>query len=596
MKVLPVFPSFPLSFWSYRYTVELIKKKATMPPTGLATVSAMLPPGDFEVMPVVDLNVEPLTDEHIKESDIIFASAMIVQRDSLEEIIDRAHFLGKKVVAGGPYPTSYPDEVSADHLVLDEAEVTLQPFLEDLLNGNPNHVYDAKSSLQRRANIALSKGGKPLLTKTPIPRWDLLKLNQYSSLAVQYSRGCPFNCDFCDITNLFGRDSRTKTPEQMINEIQAIYQTGWRGSIFVVDDNFIGNRAEVRKLLPALAQWQKDHNYPYTLFTEASMDLAIPANKDIRDGMIDAGFDSVFLGIESPDPEVLKNMHKGQNLMGATSPGEKIKVLQEAGFEVTGGFIIGSDKEKPDVFEHLFNFIQESGVVVPMAGLLTALRGTDLYRRLESEGRLLGDTTGNNTHSLNFNFKTQLDEKFLVDGYVGLLQRLFDSKNYYDRCRVLDSRRGEYHTINRIDKEGISAFGKLLYENSVKRPDIEFFKYLVGVAIKKPSRIAEAVAHAAKLRHFRIMTENTVEVRKYTEHTKSLYESFCSKVGELKGSAQERLQDIGVIERDIINKARIRYERLHEDFRQNALGALESLNRMILEYKQTHFSGLMQAS
>ena len=227
-------------------------------------------------------------------------SAMIAQRESTKEVIDKVHFYGKKIIAGGPYPTSYRDEISADYLVLDEAEVTLDPFLEDLLNDKPLRIYDSKSVKGRSLNTPLTKGGKPLITKTPVPRWDLLDLNNYSSLAVQYSRGCPFDCEFCDITALFGRESRTKTPEQMIEEVEAIRKTGWRGSIFIVDDNFIGKKDEVRKMLPVLTNWQKKNNYPFTFFTEASMDLAMPANKDIREGMIKAGFDSVLRNVKTP--------------------------------------------------------------------------------------------------------------------------------------------------------------------------------------------------------------------------------------------------------------------------------------------------------
>ncbi len=587
MRVLPVFPAFPPSFWSYRYAVDLVGKKATMPPTGLATVCAMLPRKHFDVMPIVDLNVEPLTDETIKKSDIIFTSSMIVQKNSLEELIERAHYFGKKVVAGGPYPTSYQDDVPADYLILDEAEVTLEPFLQDLLNARTQKVYNEANTLPRIQQELLSKSGKPKLNQTPIPRWDLLKLEQYSSLAIQYSRGCPFNCEFCDITTLFGRESRTKTPEQIIQEIEAIYTTGWRGSIFIVDDNFIGNRAEVRKMLPVLSAWQKKHKYPYTLFTEASMDLANPANKNIREGMIDAGFDSVFIGIESDDAEVLKKMKKQQNL-GAISPADKIRILQEAGFEVTGGFIIGSDGEKPDVFERIFKFIQTSGVVIPMAGLLTALRGTSLYNRLEREGRLRRETTGNNTHQLGFNFKPQLDESFLVQGYIGLLQKLFDSSNYYERCRVLSKRRGEYHHSNLVDAKGLHAFANLLFENTLIHPDMAFYKYLTQTAFSNPSRIPEAVVHAAKLRHFKIMTENTLEVMKYTEKTKSLYESFCEHANKIRGDAKERIRELGRVEKSVIKEAKIRYARLHDDFRENARGALDSLTSMVKSYKQNY--------
>lgn len=590
MKVLPVFPLFPPSFWSYRYSVELVRKKATMPPTGLVTVASMLPKDNFEVLPVADLNLAPLTDDQIKNADIVMASAMIVQRKSLEEVINRVHSLGKKVIVGGPYPTSYREEVKADHLVLDEAEVTLNPFLEDFLQDKALPVYDEKSVLQRRISTPLTKGGKPVLANTPVPRWDLLDLNQYSSLAIQYSRGCPFNCDFCDITNLFGRESRTKSPEQMIAEVEAIYKTKWRGSIFVVDDNFIGNKSEVRKMLPVLTEWQKQHKYPFSFFTEASMDLASPANKDIREGMIEAGFDSVFLGIESDDPVVLNGMNKKQNV-GNTTPAEKIKTIQEAGFEVTGGFIIGSDGEKPEVFDRIFNFIQESGVVVPMAGLLSALRGTTLYKRLELEGRLTGDTTGNNTHSLGFNFKTQLDEKFLVDGYMHLLNKLFDSQNFYDRCRVLASRRGNYHKLDLVDKDGVHAFLTLMYENTIKRPDIPFLKYFGEVALTNPSRIPEVITHAAKLRHFRTMTENTFRVAEYETHVNTLYEDFRARVEKIRGGAEVKLQQVVKLEQEVIARARKGYEKIHHDFREDAGKYFDKLRSDIAGFKRTYLPG-----
>ena len=366
IRTLPVYPEFPETFWGYKKSLEYIGKKAVMPPTGLATVMAMLQEERFDVQKIADLNTGNLTDEQIKNSDIIFTSTMIVQEDSHDEVVDRAHFFGKKVVAGGPFVTTYPYRTAADYVVTGEAEVTLQPFLEDLLNGTTQRVWTEKG-VAGRGLVQLTKRGKVEITDTPLPRWDLLNLEDYSCAAIQYSRGCPFDCDFCDITKLFGKESRTKTPEQMINELNALYDSGHRGSLFIVDDNFIGNRNHVKQLLPAIAKWQRERNYPFSLFTEASMNLAWENNEDILQGMNEAGFDFVFLGIESVDNEVLKLMHKGQNTK--MSQLEAVRKIQKSGLEVSGGFIIGSDGEKPNVFENLFNFIQEAGIPGSMPGL-----------------------------------------------------------------------------------------------------------------------------------------------------------------------------------------------------------------------------------
>ena len=381
--VLPVFPEFPFTFWSFKKSVEYVGKKAVMPPTGLATVLAMLPEEKFDIGRVVDMNIESLTDEQIKCSDLIFTSTMIIQEEAHNEVVDRAHYFGKKVVAGGPFVTTYPEKTTADYIVSGEAEVTLRPFLEDLLNGAEKGVWTEKNVLGR-GFVQLTKGGKVVLIDTPIPRWDLVDLNSYASAAIQFSRGCPFNCDFCDITKLFGRESRTKTPEQMILELDALYEAGHDGSVFFVDDNFIGNREAVRRLLPFLKNWQERNKYPFSFFTEASLNLAWDSNLDILQGMNEAGFDSVFVGIESVDNDVLKKMHKEQNTKMSLL--DAVRRIHGAGLSASGGLIAGSDGEKPDVFDRLFNIIQEAGIPEAMPGLLTAVRGTDLYKRLDSEG------------------------------------------------------------------------------------------------------------------------------------------------------------------------------------------------------------------
>lgn len=573
-RVLSVFPKFPVSFWSYKYAIEMLGKKATMPPTGLATVAGMLPRDKFDLDRIIDMNVEPLTDKQIDSADLVFASAMIVQKPSLEEVIERVHSRGKKIVVGGPYATSYSEQISADHLVLGEAELTLPPFVNDFFEGKARRIYDENSV--DKNNILLTKNGKPIITNTNIPRWDLLDLKNYYSMAVQYSRGCPFDCDFCDITKLFGKESRTKTPEQMVREFDALYTAGWKGPVFIVDDNFIGNASNVREFLPVLQEWQEDHKYPFSFLTEASMNLGNRNYKDILHGMVKAGFDHVFLGIESPDQDVIKKMNKGQNL---GDPLERIKNIQEAGLEVTGGFIIGADGEKDGASERLFNFIQEAGIVVPMPGLLTALKGTELYKRLDREGRIRHETSGNNTHNLGFNFIPERDEETLIRDYTNLLEKLFDSKNYFERCRTLNERRGEFHKLPVKFPSDIRAFGNIIYEKIIKHPDGYFARYLFEIALKSPSKIPLVIAQGVKLHHFQTMTEATLDVARYTEHTQTLYETFKQKVGNLKKTIN--LEEISSTKKEIMADARRKYARIHEDFRDRARQAYKNLLRNV---------------
>ena len=590
IKVLPVYPEFPDTFWGYKKTMKTIGKKAVMPPTGLATALAMLPEEKFEPQRIIDLNIEPLTDHHIKNADIIFTSTMIVQEDSHNEVIEKAHFHGKPVVAGGPFPTSYPERNSTvDFIVAGEAEATLQPFLEDLVNGAPQKIYTEKDVLRRRT-IPLTKTGRVDTTYTPLPRWDLLNLNNYYSAAIQYSRGCPFDCDFCDITKLFGKEPRTKTPEQMISEFNALYKAGHRGPVFVVDDNLIGNRRNLREFLPYLIEWQRNRNYLFSLYTEASMNLAWSENKDILEGMVEAGFDQVFLGIESIDPEVLKTMQKSQNTKMPQL--EAVRRIQQAGLEVTGGFIIGSDGEKPDVFDNLFNFIQESGIVVPMPGLLQVLNDTDLYKRLEKEGRLRGESRGNNTHQLSFNFKPQQDETFLIDGYKKLLEKLFSPKNYYERGRDLQRNLGPHHSLTRTNLEGLTAFGRSLRKQLFAKGGFEYARYLIETFIKNPHYFPEAVAQAIKLDHFSTITRATLEADDYIPHADSLYEQFMKRVEDIYSRYREnndkRMRLISEMAHNLIGKAEKQYERLHKDFRSGAKNALDNLKQRVSSYVENY--------
>jgi radical SAM superfamily enzyme YgiQ (UPF0313 family) len=582
-KVLPVYPKFPEAFWGFRETFKYVGKKAVMPPTGLLTVMAMLPER-FEAQKLVDLNVEPLTDEQIEISDIILTSTMIVQEESHNEVVDRAHSLGKKVVAGGPFVTTYPERTNADYIVAGEAEVTLRPFLEDLLNGSPQGIWTEKS-VSGRLPVQLTKGGKVEITQTPLPRWDLLDLKKYFSAAIQYSRGCPFDCDFCDITKLFGREARTKTPGQMRSELDALYNLGHRGSVFIVDDNFIGNRKNVKQLLPHIAEWQQERRYPFSLFTEASMNLAWDNNRDILEGMQNAGFNSVFLGIESVDNEVLKIMHKGQNTK--MSQLEAVRRIQQAGLEVSGGFIIGSDGEKRGSLDKLYNFIQEAGIVVSMPGLLTAIKGTDLYNRLEREGRLRGDSNGNNTHHLEFNFetKTELREEELLEGYKGLLGKLFNAKGYFERCRILQKNQGPHHRTKRSALEGFVILGRSIKGQLFTEGGWEYAKYLVGTVLTNPGYFPEAVAQAIKFDHFDTITKATLKADDYTKHAQSLYSQFSEKAGRIiasgKGNYSEKLNLISKTAENTLGRANEKYQRLHKDFRRGAEEVLRRLDEMV---------------
>ena len=380
MKVLFVYPEYPDTFWSFKHVLKFISKKAAFPPLGLLTVGAMLP--DEWQKKLVDLNVGSLKDEHIEWADMVFLSAMIVQKKSAQEIIDRCRAHGKKIVAGGPaFTTQHKEFIGVDHFVLNEAEVTLPLFLEDLEKGRLKHVY--------------TPAKRPDVVSTPVPLWPLININDYATLAIQYSRGCPYNCEFCDIVIMNGRIPRCKTPEQMKKEFQALYDVGWRKSVFIVDDNFIGNKGEVKKMLPALLEWQKEHKYPFTLLTEASTDLA--NDEDLMQMMSRANFFKVFLGLETPDRESLKECGKFQNT--SRDLVKAVHTIHRHGMQVMGGFIVGFDNDSETIFDAQINFIQQIGVVTAMVGVLTALPQTRLWHRLKDEDRLIGCATRERTRT-----------------------------------------------------------------------------------------------------------------------------------------------------------------------------------------------------
>ena len=495
MKILFIYPRYPNTFWSFKHILKFVSKKAAFPPLGLLTVAAMLPQ-DWEKK-LVDMNIASLQDKDLRWADYAFISAMIVQKDSVKEVIRRCKQHGLKVVAGGPlFTTGYEEFPEVDHLVLGEAEVTLPQFLEDLRKGSPKRLYLSKE--------------RPDITKTPVPLWELINLKHYASMTVQYSRGCPFDCEFCDITRMYGRVPRTKEPEQLLRELDALYEQGWRGSVFIVDDNFIGNKAKVkRQLLPAVIEWQKRKGHPFTLFTEASLNLA--DDEKLMQFMVEAGFDKVFVGIETPIEESLAECKKFQNV--GRDIAASVKKMQNHGMEVFGGFIIGFDNDPPHVFDSQISFIQRSGIVTAMVGLLQALPQTKLYERLKREGRLLRECTGNNVDS-SLNFIPKMDPQFLLSGYKRVLKTIYSPKKYYERIITFLE---EYRPVRKrpIHLEDVKAFMKSIwYLGVVSNFRRYYWKLLAKSLLKYRRSFPEAMTLALYGLHFqKIVEENLSETK-----------------------------------------------------------------------------------
>jgi len=418
MNTLLVHPAFPPTYWGMEYARLLSKRAALLPPLGLLTVAALLP-GDWEAR-LLDMSVESLRDEDLEWADVVFVGAMQIQQESFHDVIRRAHALGKTVVAGGAYPTTDPDASrDADSVVIGEGEDLIGTLCRDLEDGTLKPRYQASE--------------RPDVTRSPVPRFDLLRRNAYQAIGIQFSRGCPFNCEFCDIIEVFGRVPRTKSPEQLLREFDAVYKTGFHAMLFLVDDNFIGNKRAAKAMLPPLADWMRARDYPFDLYTEATINLA--ADDRLIELMVEAGFSSVFIGIETPSQESLKETQKTQNLrVDMTEATEK---LTRRGLEVMAGFIVGFDADDAGSFERQRAFIQNAPIPLAMVGLLSALPGTQLWRRLESEGRLFADWSGETFGRTNF--RTRLPEEELLDGYRKLLADLYDPDAYFARClRVLE--------------------------------------------------------------------------------------------------------------------------------------------------------------
>jgi len=490
MNVLLVYPRYPDSFWSFRHALKFVGKKAAFPPLGLLTVAALFPE-TWETR-LIDQNVRDVTDPDLAWADMVFVSAMTIQRDAVRDILARSRRLGVTTVAGGPLFTTAPEDFpEADHLVLGEAELTFPPFLDDLARGCAQRTY--------------TTDGRADLAQTPLPRWELLDTRDYAAMNIQYSRGCPFDCEFCDITQLFGRRPRTKSREQLTAELDALHTRGWKGGVFFVDDNFIGDRNKLkRELLPTIIAWQEEHGRPFSFFTESSIDLA--DDPQLMALMVQAGFTEVFVGIETPHEEGLHESGKVQNRNRDLL--ESVKRIQRAGLQVQGGFIVGFDSDPASIFEKQIRFIQESGIVTAMVGMLTALRGTKLHQRLADEGRLLRDASGNNT-AIALNFVPRMPVDTLIDGYRQILKSIYAPRPYYRRVVTFLK---EYRTppggFQPNPAHLRAFFTSILFLGVLGRERFQFWKLFVWSLVRRPRLFPLAITLAIYGFHFRKVAES----------------------------------------------------------------------------------------
>jgi radical SAM superfamily enzyme YgiQ (UPF0313 family) len=486
------YPEFPDTFWSFKRALEFVGKSTALPPLGLLTVASMLPREWSKRL--VDTNVRSLTKKDLAWADCVFISAMTVQRESARRMIAQCKAAGLRVVAGGPLFHSQLEQIEAvDHFILNEAEITLPDFLKDLAQGNPRRIYssDRFSDMQQ----------------TPIPLWELLNLKRYASMCIQFSRGCPFNCDFCNVTALFGQGVRVKTSRQILAELDSLYALGWRGEVFFVDDNFIGNKKVLKTdLLPALIEWRKNKK-GFLFFTEASINLA--EDQPLMEMMVEAGFSKVFIGIETPDEDCLAECSKIQN--SNRNLVEDVKRIQRAGIQVQGGFIVGFDHDRLSIFQRQIDFIQKSGIVTAMVGLLQAPPGTRLYERMRREGRLSGESSGDNVDGTT-NIVPVMNLEVLRDGYKRILHHIYSPDHYYSRIRTFLREYKPPKIRRTVRLSHILALVRSSYRLGIfGKERSQYWKLILWAQFRCPQLVPDAIILAIYGYHFRKICEEHVK-------------------------------------------------------------------------------------
>jgi len=489
MNILLVYPKFLETFWNLRYLLEILSKKAAFPPLGLLTVAAMLPESWNKKL--VDMNIHKLADKDIKWADVVLVGAMATQKDSTEEVLARCKKLGKKVILGGPILEIGCDEFpDADHLFLGETEDTIPGFLADLEAGKEKRIYLPE--------------GFPDVSNSPVPLWSLINPNDYISAMIQYNRGCPYRCKFCSVAKLNGQKPRPKSPAQFLKELDAAYNAGFRGPVFIADDNFIGDKKRAKEMLPHIVMWQQGNGYPFNLTTEA--DITLADDPELMDLMAKAGFRQVFLGMETPNEESLvecgKLQNTGRNLLVC------VKIIQSHGLVPMSGFIVGFDSDNPDTFAvQMIDFIQKSGIVVAMVGVLQAQPGTSLHEKLLKEGRLLEQASGNNTDCYP-NFRTVMPVEKLVQGFREIVETIYSPEKHYERiCNLLENYNPSNRPEKRINMSDLKTFVRAsLHISLFGGPKVGYYywKSLLSVIFSKKRRaFTDVVASHIYGAHFR---------------------------------------------------------------------------------------------
>ena len=493
MNALLIYPEFPDTFWNFKHALKFLGKRAAQPPLGLMTVAALLP-GTWKKR-LVDTNVERLRDRDLAWADVVLLSAMHIQRESLAVLMERCRARGLRTVVGGPIASSLSAaELKADHVVIGEAESLIGDLARDLEQGTAKAVYQAAE--------------RPAMETSPLPDLSLIKMHRYSTMAVQYSRGCPFNCEFCDIIEIYGRRPRTKTIAQVLAELDQLRAAGWREAVFIVDDNFIGNKARAKELCVALAQWRSQYKVSFDFNTEASLNLA--DDPELMQLMKDAGFVSVFLGIETPDESGLIASNKLQNTRRSLL--ESVARIQSYGMQVMGGFILGFDTDREDIFDRMVEFIQKSGIPIAMVGLLQAMPGTQLFRRLWREGRILSTGDGDNTGD-KLNFLPRMDAAILMEGYRSVLKRIYTCEAYYDRVKLYLSRTHSRNQKSNTRQKWLTMGNVRAFATSIVRQGVfdrqrwSYWKFLLTVAARYRHCVGTAMTLAVMGYHFQVMTD-----------------------------------------------------------------------------------------
>jgi radical SAM superfamily enzyme YgiQ (UPF0313 family) len=488
MNALMIYPEWPDTYWSFKHALPFQRKRAAYAPLSLLTVASLLP--KHWRTRLIDMNVQPLTEADLKWADVALLSGMLVHKADLIALLKRCRARGLRTVIGGPITTSLEALIPhADHIVAGEAEDLIGELTQDLERGTAKPLYRT--------------GQLPSLQLTPPPDLSLINPRYYSSMAIQYSRGCPFNCEFCDIIEVYGRRPRTKSAAQVITELDVLYDRHWRGPVFFVDDNFIGNKKNVKELLPAVAEWSISHGRPFSFFTEASINLA--DDTQLLRTMQEAGFHRVFVGIETPDEASLKEAQKLQNTKRSLL--DSVHRLQHYGLEVMAGFIVGFDHDTEEIFDQQVKFINEAAIPLAMVGLLQALPGTQLYRRLFKEGRIVGEADGDNTAGA-INFLPKMDLNRLLEGYRSVMKRIYDRESYYERVRTFLDHYQPATRVRRSFSDYLAFVQSLVRQGLLDSERSSYWKFLLDAATKYRHTFGTAITLAIMGHHFRAITDN----------------------------------------------------------------------------------------